>query len=80
LKFKEVESMHPLERARRAAGYSQRELAELAEVPRKSIQFIETGRTRTPHPSTLRKLAGVLECLPGSLNPALEPEEGVAVG
>ncbi len=73
--------MHPLERARRAAGYSQRELAEAASVPRKSIQYIETGRTRTPHPSTFRKLAGVLDCFPGDLNPALEPEpEEAAVG
>lgn len=72
--------MHPLERARRRAGYSQRELAEKAAVPRASIQNIETGRTRTPHPSTFRKLAGVLGCSPGSLNPALEPTEEVAVG
>lgn len=75
-----MESMHPLERARKAAGYSQRELAELAAVPRASVQNIEAGRTRTPHPATLRKLAGVLGCSPGSLNPALEPVQEVAVG
>lgn len=72
--------MNGLERARRAAVLTQRELAEKAGVPRKSIQYIETGRTRTPHPATLRKLADVLGCDPAKLNPALEPEEGVAVG
>ncbi len=68
--------MHPLERMRRAAAYSLRDLAELAEVPKASIVDIEKGRTRTPHPRTLRKLAGVLDCDPQELM----PREEVTVG
>lgn len=69
--------MHPLERMRRAAAYSLRELAEMAQVPKASIVNIEKGRTRTPHPSTLRKLAGVLDCDPRELMP--QPQE-VSIG
>ncbi len=73
--------MTGLERARRMKLLTQRELAEQAEVPRKSIQYIESGRTRTPHPNTLRKLASVLEVDPVTLNPALESEpQEAAVG
>ncbi len=61
--------MHPLEQRRRGATLSLRELAEMAQVPKVSIINIEKGRTRTPHPSTLRKLAGVLDCDPSELMP-----------
>ena len=69
--------MHPLRRARRAAAYSLRELAQLAGVDKVSIVNIEAGRTKTPHPATLRKLASVLGCAPSDLMP--HPEE-VPVG
>ncbi len=73
--------MNGLETARRRATLTQGELAERSGVQRKSIHLIETGRIRTPHPSTLRKLAAVLDCDPATLNPALEPEhEEAAVG
>lgn len=73
--------MTGLERARRQAVLTQVELADRAGVQRKSVQNIESGRSRTPHPTTLRKLAVVLGCDPASLNPALEPEpQEAAVG
>ncbi len=73
--------MTGLERARRQALLTQAELADRAGVQRKSVNNIETGRSRTPHPTTLRKLAVVLDCDPSTLNPALEPEpEEAAVG
>lgn len=72
--------MTGLERARRQAVLTQQELADTAGVSRASIQNIEGGRNRTPHPRTLRKLASVLGCTPASVNPALEPVEEVAVG
>ncbi len=71
--------MTGLERARRMACLTQQELADAAEVERKSVHLIEAGRTRTPHPKTLRKLAEVLRCDPAIINPAIEAEE-VAVG
>ncbi len=73
--------MNGLETARRRKVLTQRELADASGVQRKSIQYIETGRIRTPHPNTLRKLARVLDCDPATLNPALEPEpQEAAVG
>ncbi len=73
--------MTGLERARRQAVLTQVELADKAGVQRKSVQNIEAGRSRTPHPTTLRKLAAVLGCDPSALNPALEPEpQEAAVG
>lgn len=82
MKAKEVElDMTGLERARRRATLTQAELADRAGVQRKSVWNIETGRSRTPHPNTLRKLAVVLGCDPSTLNPALEPEpQEAAVG
>jgi transcriptional regulator with XRE-family HTH domain len=44
---------------RQDAGYSIRELAEMAEVSHVTITHLENGRT-VPHPRTLRKIAGAL--------------------
>lgn len=41
-----------------------RELSAKSGVARDNISDIETGRTKRPHPSTLRKLAAVLEVDP----------------
>ncbi len=44
---------------REDAGYSIRELAEMAGVSEVTLVHLEHGKT-TPHPKTLRKIAGVL--------------------
>lgn len=49
-----------LKRARRKALLSQEELAQLAEIHRTQISFLETGR-RMPRLDTLLKLVSVLE-------------------
>jgi len=49
-----------LREARLNSGYSQTELAERAGVSQASIAMIETGARVSPHPRTLRKLAGAL--------------------
>src|SRR4051794_36042782 len=42
---------------RRAAGMSQRDVAEKAGVSVAAVRDIEQGRTRRPHPRSVRKLA-----------------------
>jgi transcriptional regulator with XRE-family HTH domain len=44
---------------REDAGYSIRELSEMAGVSHVTITHLENGRT-VPHPRTLRKIAGAL--------------------
>ena len=51
--------MSELAKIRRSKGFSQRSLAEVADMSPSSIYEIEVGR-RKPNPSTLRKLAAVL--------------------
>ena len=51
--------MSELAKIRRSKGFSQRSLAEVADMSPSSIYEIEVGR-RKPNPSTLRKLAGAL--------------------
>jgi transcriptional regulator with XRE-family HTH domain len=58
--LKEMKTSKKLKEARLNQGYSQAELAELAGVSQASIAMIETGARETPHPRTLRKLAGAL--------------------
>jgi transcriptional regulator with XRE-family HTH domain len=48
-----------LAKIRRSKGFTQRSLAEVADMSPSSIYEIEVGR-RKPNPSTLRKLAAVL--------------------
>ena len=45
---------------REDSGYSIRELAEMAGVSEVTLIHLEHGKT-TPHPKTLRKIAGVLK-------------------
>ena len=52
-----------LRELREAKGYSQRELANLAEVSQVCIWKIENGKSK-PHPSTRRKLAALLGAEP----------------
>jgi transcriptional regulator with XRE-family HTH domain len=52
-------SVSELAKIRRSKGFSQRSLAEVADMSPSSIYEIEVGR-RKPNPSTLRKLAAVL--------------------
>ncbi len=51
--------MERLKELRTRKGYSQQELADLAEVAQHTVSEIELGR-RKPHGRTLRKLAAVL--------------------
>ncbi len=44
---------------REDAGYSQRELAEMADIDRVTLVAVERG-TKTPRPKTMRKIAGAL--------------------
>jgi transcriptional regulator with XRE-family HTH domain len=52
-------SVSELAKIRRSKGFSQRSLAEAADMSPSSIYEIETGR-RKPNPSTLKKLAAAL--------------------
>lgn len=45
---------------RRSAGLSQEELAELSGLSVRMIRNLERGRTRRPHPDSVRRLAGGL--------------------
>jgi transcriptional regulator with XRE-family HTH domain len=64
-----------LARLRRNKGYSQRTLAQAAEVSPSTIWEIEAGR-HSPNPSTLRKLAGALNITPEKVMEAIEsPKE-----
>jgi DNA-binding SARP family transcriptional activator/Tfp pilus assembly protein PilF len=47
-------------RYRRAAGLSQRELAERSGISLAAVRDLEQDRTRSPHPSTVRALVGAL--------------------
>jgi predicted ATPase/DNA-binding XRE family transcriptional regulator len=49
-----------LQKYRLAAGLSQEELAELADLSRRGISDLERGQRRSPHPSTVRRLADAL--------------------
>src|SRR5438270_8817448 len=49
-----------LQRYRAAAGLSQEELAERAGLSRRGISDLERGQRRSPHPSTVRRLAEAL--------------------
>jgi transcriptional regulator with XRE-family HTH domain len=68
-----------LSRLRRERAFSLRELAKLAGVTQDNIWKIESGRTRRPHPSTVRKLAGALGVAPiDLLRSESEADEGKA--
>jgi transcriptional regulator with XRE-family HTH domain len=45
---------------RKAAGLSQKELAEVAGLSRRGISDLERGVRRRPYPATLRRLIGAL--------------------
>ena len=49
-----------LKRERRGEGLTQAELADLSGVAQSTIAQIEGGSRPTPHPRTLKKLAGAL--------------------
>jgi transcriptional regulator with XRE-family HTH domain len=49
-----------LRRHRKAAGLSQRELAEAAGLSRRGISDLERGVRRRPYPATLRRLVAAL--------------------
>jgi len=49
-----------LKELRARAGLSQRQLAERAGINLTQVAWIETGRTKKPHPKTLAKLAAAL--------------------
>jgi len=53
-----------LSNARRSAGLSQEELAERAQLSIRGVSNLERGRSRWPHPDTVRRLADALD-LPG---------------
>lgn len=53
-----------LKQYRLAAGLTQEELAERAGVSARSVSDLERGLTRTPRPSTIRRLADALELTP----------------
>lgn len=66
--------MHRLRELRENAGYSQRELAELADVAPATIVRAELGQ-RTPRGLTARKLAKALGVEPVVLIRCGPPEE-----
>ena len=45
---------------RRAAGLTQEELAERADLSTRGLAYLESGRQRAPHRSTVRRLAAAL--------------------
>jgi tetratricopeptide (TPR) repeat protein/transcriptional regulator with XRE-family HTH domain len=49
-----------LSACRRSAGLTQQELADRSELSIRAISNLELGRTRTPHPGTVRRLADAL--------------------
>src|SRR5579859_8009349 len=51
---------HLLQRLRAAAGLSQQELAERAGLSERGISDLERGKRLSPHPATVRRLAGAL--------------------
>jgi transcriptional regulator with XRE-family HTH domain len=66
-----MRSVHPLRRARTAAGLSLRRLADRAKVHYIRIHYIEHGLE--PREDELLRLAAVLRCAPESLQ-ARTPE------
>ena len=54
----------PLRILRRNALYTQRELAEKADVTASTIYLIEKGRTQTPQLVIMRKICEALGCKP----------------
>jgi transcriptional regulator with XRE-family HTH domain len=50
-----------LQRLREAAGLTQEELAEKADLSAKGISDLERGHRRRPYPNTVRSLADALE-------------------
>jgi len=50
-----------LSACRKSAGLSQQELAERSGLSIRAISNLERGRSRSPHPSTVRRLADTLE-------------------
>jgi DNA-binding SARP family transcriptional activator/tetratricopeptide (TPR) repeat protein len=53
-------------RYRRAAGLSQRELAERSGISLAAVRDLEQDRTRSPHPSTVRALVDALDLSDGA--------------
>ena len=53
-----------LRRFRRGKGMTQVQLARAAGLHDTTITYIETGQHKNPHPSTLAKLADVLDVTP----------------
>jgi transcriptional regulator with XRE-family HTH domain/DNA-binding beta-propeller fold protein YncE len=53
-----------LHQYRLAGGLTQEELAERAGVSARSVSDLERGLNRTPHPSTIRRLADALDLTP----------------
>lgn len=56
-----------LRAARRAAGWTQAELADRANLPRDLVTSIEIGRIRDPRWRTVSRLARALACEPRDL-------------
>ena len=56
-----------LKRIREDLSFSQRELAEEADVSPATVNKIETGEVKRPHPSTMRKIAKALGIEPRDL-------------
>ena len=54
-------------RAREDVSFSQRELAELANISPATLNNIENNNIKRPHPSTLRKIAAALGVEPREL-------------
>jgi transcriptional regulator with XRE-family HTH domain len=52
---------------RRAAGLTQQELADLAQVSLGTVRDLEQGRTHHPRPGSMTRLAGVLGLDPARL-------------
>jgi transcriptional regulator with XRE-family HTH domain len=62
-----------LRRYRRAAGFTQEQLAFEADVQRNYISLMELGRNQ-PTITTIFKLARALDCSPGAMVHAVEEE------
>lgn len=69
--------MHALERYRKNRGLSQRGLAKKSGVSPATVYELEAGRRPDPRPSTLRKLADVLDV---EVNDLLEDPNSIGTG
>lgn len=68
--------MPPLKQVRRLRGYSLRALATASGVAVATINEIERGETKQPHPRTIAAIAGALQVDPATIEEFVHGDGG----